>query len=58
MIEVERLRMAVMMQAFYWVAPIRENKRGEWWNFLAETVSGCSQSIGTRNKMVVSSHRS
>jgi hypothetical protein len=30
--------MAVMMQAFYWDAPIRENKRGEWWNFLAEKV--------------------
>ncbi len=30
--------MAVMMQAFYWDAPIRENKRGEWWNFLAERV--------------------
>jgi DNA invertase Pin-like site-specific DNA recombinase len=24
--------------AFYWDAPIKENKRGEWWNFLAETV--------------------
>ena len=30
--------MAVMMQAFYWDAPIKENKRGEWWNFLAEKV--------------------
>jgi alpha-amylase len=29
---------AVMMQAFYWDAPIKENKRGEWWNFLAEQV--------------------
>jgi hypothetical protein len=23
---------------FYWDAPISENKRGEWWNFLAEKV--------------------
>jgi len=30
--------MAVMMQAFYWDAPVRENKCGEWWNFLAEKV--------------------
>ena len=30
--------MAVMMQAFYWDAPIKENKRGEWWNHLAELV--------------------
>ena len=28
--------MAVMMQAFYWDAPVKENKRGEWWNYLAE----------------------
>src|SRR3984957_12617472 len=28
--------MAVMMQAFYWDAPIKEQKEGEWWNFLAE----------------------
>lgn len=26
--------MAVMMQAFYWDAPIKEDKRGEWWNHL------------------------
>jgi hypothetical protein len=31
MSDVERLGMAVMMQAFYWDAPINENKRGEWW---------------------------
>ena len=37
MIEVERLRMAVMMRAFYWDAPIRENKRGEWWNLAADS---------------------
>ena len=24
--------MAVMMQAFYWDAPIKEQKEGEWWN--------------------------
>jgi len=30
--------MAVMMQAFYWDAPTRENKRGEWWNRVAETI--------------------
>ena len=28
--------MAVMMQAFYWDAPIKEQKEGEWWNYLAE----------------------
>ena len=28
--------MAVMMQAFYWDAPIKEQKEGEWWNFLSE----------------------
>jgi alpha-amylase len=26
--------MAVMMQAFYWDAPIKEQKEGEWWNYL------------------------
>jgi alpha-amylase len=31
--------MAVMMQAFYWDAPIKEKRRGEWWNFVAEKVS-------------------
>jgi alpha-amylase len=30
--------MAVMMQAFYWDAPAKEDKRGEWWNHLAEKV--------------------
>lgn len=30
--------MAVMMQAFYWDAPIKEQKKGEWWNYLAEKV--------------------
>jgi hypothetical protein len=30
--------MAVMMQAFYWDALIKENKRGDWWNFIAEKV--------------------
>jgi alpha-amylase len=30
--------MAVMMQAFYWDAPIKEDKKGEWWNFVAERV--------------------
>jgi alpha-amylase len=28
--------MAVMMQAFYWDAPIKEQKEGEWWNLIAE----------------------
>ena len=28
--------MAVMMQAFYWDSPIKEQKEGEWWNYLAE----------------------
>jgi alpha-amylase len=28
--------MAVMMQAFYWDAPIKEQKEGEWWNHLSE----------------------
>lgn len=26
--------MAVMMQAFYWDAPVQEGKTGEWWNHL------------------------
>src|SRR5580693_8271522 len=30
--------MAVMMQAFYWDAPIKEQKEGEWWNYIAEKV--------------------
>ncbi len=30
--------MAVMMQAFYWDAPAKENKRGEWWNYVREKV--------------------
>ena len=30
--------MAVMMQAFYWDAPSKENMRGEWWNHLAGKV--------------------
>jgi len=30
--------MAVMMQAFYWDAPAKEDKRGEWWNNIAEKV--------------------
>ncbi len=30
--------MAVMMQAFYWDAPVKENKRGEWWNVVSEKV--------------------
>ena len=29
------VHMAVMMQAFYWDAPAKENKHGEWWNFVA-----------------------
>jgi alpha-amylase len=28
--------MAVMMQAFYWDSPIKEQKEGGWWNYLAE----------------------
>ena len=30
--------MAVMMQAFYWDAPIKENKEGEWWITIAEKI--------------------
>jgi hypothetical protein len=25
--------MAVMMQGFYWDCAVKEDKRGEWWNF-------------------------
>ena len=32
------ITMAVMMQAFYWDAAVKENKVGEWWNFVAEKV--------------------
>ncbi len=30
--------MAVMMQGFYWDCAVKEDKRGEWWNFLATQV--------------------
>ena len=30
--------MAVMMQAFYWDAAAKENKVGEWWNYVTEKV--------------------
>lgn len=30
--------MAVMMQAFYWDAPAKENKVGEWWNYVTEKI--------------------
>ncbi len=30
--------MAVMMQAFYWDAPQRENQEHDWWNFIADKV--------------------
>ncbi|WP_058189786.1 alpha-amylase domain-containing protein [Terracidiphilus gabretensis] len=30
--------MAVMMQAFYWDAPVKEDKRGEWWDTIREKV--------------------
>jgi alpha-amylase len=36
--------MAVMMQAFYWDAPVKENKVGEWWNYIAEKVPQLSDS--------------
>jgi alpha-amylase len=36
--------MAVMMQAFYWDAPAKENKSGEWWNYVAEKVPQLSAS--------------
>jgi alpha-amylase len=36
--------MAVMMQAFYWDAAIKEDKLGEWWNFVAEKVPQLSAS--------------
>ena len=28
--------MSVMLQAFYWDSPAKENKVGEWWNVVAE----------------------
>lgn len=30
--------MAVMMQAFYWDAPVQEEKQGEWWNHVRDLV--------------------
>jgi alpha-amylase len=30
--------MAVMMQAFYWDCAVKEEKRGEWWNYLAAEI--------------------
>ncbi len=35
--------MAVLMQAFYWDAPIHEKKEGEWWNHIAEKGRGTEQ---------------
>ena len=32
------LHMAIMMQAFYWDAPQKEQKEHNWWNFIAEKV--------------------
>ena len=28
--------MSVMLQAFYWDSPAKENKVGEWWTVIAE----------------------
>lgn len=36
--------MAVMMQAFYWDAPVKEDKLGNWWNHIAEKVPQLSAS--------------
>ena len=36
--------MAVMMQAFYWDAPILEKQEGNWWNLIAERVEALSKS--------------
>src|SRR3984885_3052841 len=36
--------MAVMMQAFYWDAPLKEGKQGEWWNYLTGKVPELSAS--------------
>jgi alpha-amylase len=33
-----------MMQAFYWDAPAKEEKQGEWWNFVAEKVPALAAS--------------
>src|ERR1700751_1518924 len=32
----KRKIMSVMLQAFYWDCPEKENKAGEWWNFVNE----------------------
>src|ERR1700728_3035556 len=36
--------MSVMMQAFYWDAPIHENQEGNWWNLIAERVEALATS--------------
>jgi alpha-amylase len=36
--------MAVMMQAFYWDCAVKEEKRGEWWNYLTEKIPALSAS--------------
>jgi alpha-amylase len=36
--------MAVMMQAFYWDAPIHEKQEGNWWNLIAERVEALGKS--------------
>jgi alpha-amylase len=30
--------MAVMLQGFYWDCAAKENKKGEWWNYLAAEI--------------------
>jgi alpha-amylase len=35
--------MSVMFQAFYWDCPAKEDKAGEWWNFVAEKVPELSK---------------
>jgi alpha-amylase len=35
---------SVMLQAFYWDSPAKEEKVGEWWNYVAEKVEALSKS--------------
>jgi alpha-amylase len=30
--------MSVMLQAFYWDSPSKENRVGEWWNLVSEQI--------------------
>ena len=44
--------MAILMQAFYWDAPQRENKEGEWWKDDRNDGKGCGEQSRDANEAV------